>query len=184
MSSAEDALRLAWRADRDGRAGMRDALLTLALAESGPDDAVAAERCRKFLVAGRPHHWLASFPTLGQALAHPRVAGEIRLFRAMYPPVRVRHLLRRSDVLLGPYTGRRVPRARILDDLFGPRTPRQAPAGDSPPSALPFATGSAGTVERPDDPEDLSVFYLTVLLAIAILLATVPAPAAQGTRAA
>ena len=60
--AAEDLLRLAWEAEHDGRRALRDALLTLAVAESGPDDAWA-ERCRARLVAERPDHFLGEFAT-------------------------------------------------------------------------------------------------------------------------
>jgi hypothetical protein len=53
--------------------------------------------------------------------------------------------------------------------------------------ALPFPGGNpspATKAERGDDPGGLIVFYLTVLMAIAILLASVQPPAAQDTRAA
>ena len=102
----DDLLRLAWQADRDGRPGTRDALLMLAIAESGPGEAVMAERCRRRLISRQPDHWLASFPTL------------------------------------------------------------PGPSDATDPNAT------------------LLVFYLTVLLAVAILLASVMPPSAQDTRAA
>src|SRR5215217_8187511 len=117
--SAEDVLRLAWQADREGRVRMRDELLMLAVAESGPGDAVSAERCRKLLVAGRPDHWFTSFSTIGQALGHPRVAGEIERLRVAYPSARILRLLMRGEVQRGPYTGRSRPLPGILNDLGG-----------------------------------------------------------------
>jgi hypothetical protein len=164
--AAEDVLRLAWQADRDGRPGMRDALLTLAVAESGPDDAVAAERCRRKLIAGRPDHWFAPFPTLGQALADDRVARALDRLRTTFPEARVRWLLMRGDVRRGPYR-RHPPLSRVLDDLLGP-----GPGVSSvPPRSDP-------------DHADLIHFYLNVLLAIAVLLAAVVSPAATDTKAA
>ena len=59
----EDLLRLAWQADRDNKPGLRDAVLTLAAAESGSESVVLAERCRRLLVARRPDHWFATSPT-------------------------------------------------------------------------------------------------------------------------
>lgn len=185
--STEHLLRLAWQAEQDGRAGMRDALLTLAVVESGPDDAVLAERCRKQLIARRPDHWFASFPTRGQALDHPRVVHAIERIRATFPPVRVERLLMRGESQRGPYTGRSRSLPKLLDDLFGPpmsvaTTPRN---GEIP--ALPFPGGGSTAPmqpERSDDPGAVLVYYLTVLLAIAILLATVLPPAANDSRAA
>lgn len=113
----EDLLRLAWRANADGRAGMRDALLTLAVAESGADDAVLAERCRKLLVAHRPDHCFAGPMPIGHALARPKVAETLRKLRFMYPPVRVRHLLLRGGAAGGPYTSPDLPLWRVLEDL-------------------------------------------------------------------
>ncbi len=163
--AAEDVLRLAWQADRDGRPGMRDALLTLAVAESGPDGAVAAERCRRKLVAGRPDHWFAPFPTLGQALANARVARALDRLRATFPEARVRRLLMRGDVRRGPYRGR-PSLSLILDDLLGP------------------GPGAVQEPPLPDDHAELFRFYLNVLLAIAFLLASVVSPSAKDTKAA
>jgi hypothetical protein len=165
--AAEDVWRLAWQADRDGRPGMRDALLTLAVAESGPDVAVAAERCRRKLIAGRPDHWFAPFPTLGQALANDRVARALDRLRATFPEARVRRLLMRGDVRRGPYRAGRPSLSLILDDLLGP---------------LPGA--SQGPAIPEDDRDGLVNFYLRVLLAIAILLATVVSPSAKDSKAA
>lgn len=167
--AAEEYLRLAWHADRDGRQGMRDALLTLAVAESGPENAVLAERCRRRLVAGRPDHWFASFPTMGEALAHPRVVDALREIRAVYPPVRVRHLLLRLDALRGPYSKRPRPLSRVVDDLVGPQKRRRR-IQEAP--AIPF----------PDDPTSaaaVTTFYLTILLAIAIFMESTLKPASQ-----
>jgi hypothetical protein len=184
--SAEDVLRLAWQADRDGRNRMRDELLMLAVAESGLDDAVSAERCRKLLVAGRPDHWFTSFATIGQALGHPRVATEIDRLRVTYPPARIQQILLRFEAQRGPYTDKPRPLSKILDDLGGTRVPAAPSHGRVVSPALPFPAGnpSGAKAERPDDPATLVNFYLTVLMAIAILLASVQPPVAQDTRAA
>ncbi len=113
----EDLLRLAWRADGDGKPGLRDALLTLAVVDSGTENAVLAERCRRLLIARRPEHWFATSPTLGQALAHTKVANAVERLRLTFPPVRVERLLVRYSVLSGPYTGRTASLAQVLDDL-------------------------------------------------------------------
>jgi hypothetical protein len=185
----DDLLRLAWQADRDGRAGTRDALLMLAIAESGPGEAVMAERCRRRLISRQPDHWLASFPTFGQALGHPRVSGAVRQLRAIFPPVRVQSLLLRGDVSRGPFTGRPRPLWSVCEDLLGPSPrPRRDrlrpadPSSENQVSALRFFP--PGPSDATDPNATLLVFYLTVLLAIAILLASVMPPSAQDTRAA
>src|SRR4051794_29326230 len=68
----EDLLRLGWEANADGRPGMRDALLTMAVAEAGADDAVLADRCRRLLIAHRPDHCFAWSTTVGHALRRPK----------------------------------------------------------------------------------------------------------------
>jgi hypothetical protein len=184
--SAEEFLRLAWHADRDGRPGMRDALLTLAAAESGPTDEVLAERCRKRLVAGRPEHWFAAFPTVGEALAHPKVAWALGELRASYPEVRVRRLLLRGEARLGPYTKRPRSLSRVVDDLVGGSDrPRRGAAGasDAPVEDVPALPFPVASDEEPTA-ASVTVFYLTILLAIAILLNTVLKPSAQDTKAA
>lgn len=167
--AAEEYLRLAWFADREGRQGMRDALLTLAVAESGPDDAVLAERCRRRLVAGRPDHWFASFPTLGEALNHPRVVEALGEIRKVYPNVRVRHVLLRHEATRGPYTQRPRPLSRIVDDLVG--SERRRRRSQTAP-LVPFPKDSASAAE-------VATFYLTVLVAIAVFMELALNPAAE-----
>jgi hypothetical protein len=170
----DDILRLAWQAERDGRPGTRDALMMLAIAESGPGEAVIAERCRRRLISRQPEHWLASFPTLGQALSHSKVARAVRHLRAMFPPVRVQRLLFRDEVKRGPYTGRTRPGWAVCEDLLGP-SPRprrepgrvEGPSSETEVAALLFPPGAK---DAADPNALLLVDYLTVLLAIAILL--------------
>lgn len=169
--SAGEYVRLAWYADREGRQGMRDALLTIAVAESGPDEAVLADRCRRRLVANRPEHWFASFATVGEALSHSRVAAAMSELRAAYPPVRVRQLLLRSEALSGPYIRRR-PLSRVVDDLV-----RDVELGDETPVPPPVE-------EEPSATTALAAFYLAVLFAMAVLLATVLKPSTQDSKAA
>ncbi len=195
VTAIEDLLRLAWRADGDEKPGLRDALLTLAVADSGAEDAVLAERCRRLLVARRPDHWFATAPTLGHALAHPRVAAALGRLRAAFPPVRVQRHLLRYAAQGGPFTGRPPSMARVMEDLsLVPEEGRPSSSPSSSPSprpgavsrdrlrALPFAA-----VARPegDDPDGaLAALYLSVLLAMAVLLKTVIDPAAHDSRAA
>jgi hypothetical protein len=184
----DDILRLAWQAERDGRPGTCDALMMLAIAESGPGEAVIAERCRRRLISRQPDHWLASFPTLGQALSHSRIARAVRQLRAMFPPIRVQHLLFRDDVRRGPYTGRPRPSWAFREDLVGPAPQphresgrAEAPSSETEVAALLFPPGSK---DAADPNATVLVYYLTVLLAIAILLASVIPPSAQDTQAA
>jgi hypothetical protein len=202
-ATVEDLLRLAWLADADGRPRLRDAMLTLAVAESGPEDAVLADRCRRLLVARQPGHWYASSATLGQALAHRKVAAALAKLRAMFPPVRVQRMLLRGDVERGPYRGRTTPLLRILEDLgLAPERPIGADVGAprgrsrSRPQAIPFLfIGPDPALEPPDLDDDGNVvgdslvpFYLAVLFSMAVLLNTVveqdSAARGSGTRAA
>jgi hypothetical protein len=177
-TAIEDLLRLAWEADGAGKPGLRDALMTLAVLDSGKENAVLAERCRRLLVARRPDHWFATSPTLGQAMANGKVAAAIERLRLTFPPVRVQWHLTRSAVLRGPYTGRNVALSRVLEDLSlsgGRRNANgraNANGNGSGAHALPFP-GSTGGPERPaeSDPDgSLAALYLTVLLAMAVLL--------------
>jgi hypothetical protein len=188
--SAEDSLRLAWQAARDGRMGMRDALLTLAVAEKGPAEARWAARCWNLLVTTRADHLFARFATREQALADPRVAERLRLLRAVYPPTRVERLLDRAAMLRGTYTGRRVSLPVVIEELFGPQGPRRErsasttqkapglPLESRPPLLKrpgPAPTSPQVTSDRRESAERdeaLPAFYLAVLLAIAMLLAT------------
>src|SRR5262249_6634667 len=159
----------------------------LAVAESGLDDAISAERCRKLLVAGRPDPWVTSFPTIGQALAHPPGGGEVDRLPVAYPPAPLFSLLLRPRAPRGPFTGPRPPLASVLDDLGSVRIPARTRQASAPPPALPFSAATAATAaktERADDPQGILNFYLTVLMAIAILLASVQPPVAQDTKAA
>jgi hypothetical protein len=200
----EDLLRLAWQANADGRPGMRDALLTLVVAESGPDEAVMAERCRRLLIAHRPDHCFAASTTLGQALSRPRAAGALTTLRRMYPPVRVRHLLLRGAAARGPFALHELPLSRVLEDLLLDRSiaPAAASARDrrresETGRALPFPAAAGAPARRSIDlpgldleiPTDdrVAVFYVSVLLALAVLLDNVlrpSSPAESGTKAA
>jgi hypothetical protein len=197
--SAKDLLRLAWQADRDGQAALRDALMTLGVVESGPGEVVAAERCRRWLITTRPDHWLASFQTLGQALGHPHVVQAIGRLRATFPAARVQHLLLRNDAARGPYTGNPAPSALLLDELLAPTAgvfaefdiPTPAPAVDAEPRsdevpAFPFPVGgsAAAATDGAADPAALLAFYQAVLFAIAMLLAIVIPATAKDNKAA
>jgi hypothetical protein len=180
----EEMVRLAWHAEREGRAGMRDALMTLVVAEGSVDGAVPAERFRRRLIAGRPDHWLASFPTVGRALGDSRVVAAVDRLRSTFPPIRVRRILLRGDAACGPYRGQHRPLSRIIDDLIGRPAVAEAPAAPS----LPFPEPVAGATPAGRDAATALAYYLGVLLAIAILLASVlpqsQTPAPEGTRAA
>ncbi|HWE39133.1 MAG TPA: hypothetical protein VG406_21470, partial [Isosphaeraceae bacterium] len=117
--AAVDDLRLAWYEDRDGHAGRRDTLLTLAVAACDPAETPWAARCRDRLVSARPDHFLAPFATIDDALADPGVMAALVRLRAKYPPARVRMLLLRAAAARGPFTGRVEPLSIVLDDLLG-----------------------------------------------------------------
>lgn len=189
-TTVEDLVRLAWQVDAEGKPGMRDALLTLAVAEGGVDDAVLAERCRRVLVAHRPDHWFATSAPLSQALNHTKVVQNLTRLRCMFPPVRVKWLLMRGAAQTGPYTGKTPSPIQLLRDLT-PRTRRDAGARPVPHArSLPFpglARAAESIEEVPDnlDPEgSLITTYLTVLLAMAVLVKSVIEVQARDSRAA
>ncbi|HEV3165191.1 MAG TPA: hypothetical protein VGZ22_14285 [Isosphaeraceae bacterium] len=201
--AVEGELRLAWQAARDGRSGMRDALLTLAVADSGPADAVWADRAWKRLIAGRSDHLFARFASREQALAHPEVAARLSRIRAVFPPARVQRLLERAEVIRGTYTGRRTSLAVVVEELVGTdeslaRTQARPPIAATKASPvsldplgsrgakLPAASTPATAQAKTDDTEAgvLLTLYLTVLLAIAILLASTLKATEHGTKAA
>jgi hypothetical protein len=194
-SEVEDLLRLARQADREGRPGTRDALLTLAVAESLADEPALAERCRALLTARQPNHWFATAQTHSEALGRAGVVEALGKLRAMFPPVRVQRLLLRADALRGPYTGRRISLTRIIGGLTIPpprsRTPISRRDLDPHPHALPFpiasAPKSAGSIHERDaiDPDgSLIALYWTVLVAMAALLHVVLQPVSRDSRAA
>jgi hypothetical protein len=119
VMEAEDALRLAWEADHDGRPRLRDALMTLAVADSQPGDAWV-DRCRARLIADRPDHFLSRFPTVGSALEDSRVVEARERLRAKYPPPKIRWLLLRAAASRGPFLGRVESLEALVDDLAGP----------------------------------------------------------------
>jgi hypothetical protein len=185
----ENLLRLARHADVSGRPAMRDAVLTLAVAEGGADNVVLAERCRRLLIKHRPDHWFAASVTLGHALTRPKVAQALEKLRLMYPPARVSHMLLRAEAARGPYAGWKLPIARVLEDLTPAKvaTPaiangRAKPRTANPAPALTFPGGDRDLAVDPDG--KMALFYLSVLLAIAILLNSVLRPTSSDTKAA
>jgi hypothetical protein len=205
--AAVDLLRLAWQAARDARPGLRDALLTLALAESGPADRPWAERCWARLLANRSDDLMAAFPTWEIARRDDRVAARVAKLRIMFPPARVQRLLQRGNVLRGTYTGRRTTMATLLDDLLGPpghgvsrtavtpSSPRVAlvsreRASDKPQAisadrrshqAQSFPLSARDGLEKDNS---VYLFYLTVLLAIAMFLASTDDVSGRDSKAA
>jgi hypothetical protein len=188
-TSVEDLVRLASWADNEGRSGTRDALLTLAVAEGIADEPALAERCRLLLSTRTPDHWFGTSDRQSEALKTPRVAEALSKLRAMFPPVRVQHLLLRADAERGPYTGQAVSLARLFKKLTM-IPPPSVPNTPLPPLArrdlrtrsLPFPV----PIEvKPVDPDGKIVaLYWSVLVAMAALLNTVLEPAARDTRAA
>ena len=191
-AAVEDLLRLAWQADVDGRPGMRDAILTLTVAECGPADAVLAERCRKLLAARRPDHWFATSATLGQALSHKKVIEALARLRATFPPMRVARLLMKGAVLGGPFLGRPLPLSRVLCDLS--LEPEDRATKDKHLSSRPLETAralpfpGAATTNGPADSSGpdpaLIALYWSVWVAMAALLSTVVEASARESRAA
>lgn len=197
--AVDDLLCVAWRAQLDGRGPLREAMLTLAVAEGGPASGWA-ERCRARLLAERPKHFLGTHPSLERTLADPQVAEAIRRLRGQYPVGRVGWLRFRSEVETGPYTGEVAPLGTIVDALAGPpaeaevrrdaaevvrgplaRARAEVAVGATPAgprrALVGFAEGDS-SAEMPsvrEDEETASSLYLAVLLAIAMLLASVGA---------
>jgi hypothetical protein len=174
-------------------------MLTLAVAEGTPGEGWA-ERCRARLLAERPGHFLGTHPSLERTLADPRVAEAIGKLRGQYPPGRLGWLRFRSDVAEGPYTGEHAPLAAIIDALAGPAAEaevrRDAPEpvrgplvrsraevsvaiGVTPVGPIRAAALDAKVSGLPDgedatsDEDSSTGLYLAVLLAIAMLLASV-----------
>lgn len=190
--AVEDLLRLAWQADRDGRAGRRDALLTLAAAEA-PPDAPWLVRCRRRIVRGRPDHPFAAFTTVADAMAEPRIRGGIARLREQYPPGRVVALLRRDAVRRGPWTGREPSLSVVLSDLFPATEARPSLGRVAGIAPRGVAAQAASKLDRSRDNRPAPAaasggstarFYLEVLTGIALLLSQVLDESGRGTRAA
>lgn len=182
--SASDELRLAWQAHREGRAGRRDALLTLAVASGYPQGAPWAGAVRDYLVAAHPGHLFSGSHHVDESLADRRVIAGLKKLREVFPTARVRSLVRRDDVLRGPYSGTRGAIRYLVDDLLAPsrghsRGPLKLGAtGATGPAAAPPVSA------EPSTPDPIVAYYLNVLLAIAMLCATVVAESTDGKRAA
>jgi hypothetical protein len=177
--AAEDALRLAWLAQREGRTTRRDALVTLAVAAGASESAPWVEQGRAWLVAQRPDHLFATFPTLTLALADRRVRGALRRLQYSFPAGRVRSLLQRGAVARGPYSGRLESLTVILDELFRPAVPARRPSRVAQALADPVPPLDEATRVR------LTKSYVNTLLALAVLFETVlNPPADRKTRAA
>jgi hypothetical protein len=129
--AAEDLLRLAWEADHDGRHALRDALMTLAITESSPEDDWP-ERCRTRLLAERPDHYLGGYSSVRQAQEDPRVIASRDRLRRKYPAERVRWLLLRARVARGTYTGRAESLQAMIEDLAGLRAEADHVRVDAP----------------------------------------------------
>jgi hypothetical protein len=129
--AADDLLRLAWEADHDGRHALRDALLTLAITESGPGDDWP-ERCRARLLAERPGHYLGDYSSVRQAQEDPRVIASRDRLRLKYPAERVGWLLLRARAARGTYTGRLESLDAMIEDLAGLRAEAENVRLDAP----------------------------------------------------
>jgi hypothetical protein len=184
----DDFLHVACWAQREGRGPLRE----------GTPGEGWAERCRARLLAERPGHFLGAHPSLERTLADPRVVEAIGKLRGQYPPGRVGWLRFRSEVAEGPYTGEDPPLAAIIDALAGPaaeaevrrdaaeavrgplaRSRVEVSVGVTPGGPMRAASPGAYISESDDEPDAASDedadagLYLAVLLAIAMLLASV-----------
>jgi hypothetical protein len=130
------------------------------------------------LIENRGDHIFAHFSSVAEALGHPKVRMALEKLRALYPPDKVANLVKRDEVCRGPWTGRRLPMAAVLDDLFSGRGRR-------------FEPGVPERVEarRPHQPvvaaetRARARFALGVLWTIAILMEVVARESAGGTGA-
>ena len=128
---------MAWIAERAGRFGTRDVLLTLAIASSAPEDDWTLIAWLRLLEA-TPNHFFAIYPSLSVALDNPGVARSLNKLRQSFPPSRIEHLLARAAVSSGPYYGCAIPLRIVIDDLVGSRTMLHAkPNGSQRPSSQP-----------------------------------------------
>jgi len=159
----EDLVRLAWQSEVEGKPGTRDALLTLAVAESGVEDLVLAEKARRVLVMRRPDHWFASPVPMSQWMDNPEVINVLGKLRTMFPRVRVRHLLMRGDAQRGPYSGRVASPSQLLLDLVpAPTPPKPHIKAIAPVAKLPEASATPQ--------EEMLAFYWSILLAMAVTM--------------
>lgn len=183
--AAEDDLRLAWLAHREGRTGRRDALLTLAAAAAEPQGAAWVGSVRDHLVAARPGHLYAGFYHLDEALADRRVIAALAQLRLTFPPARVKGLLWRADAARGPYTGRAIPLAIALDDLLAAsRTTSRTAAKLGSARMIAAAKPSPAPEVVVESRGPVLAFYLNVLVGIAALCAVVVAESSDEKRAA
>ena len=132
--------------------------------------------------------------SLERTLADPRVVEAIHKLRGQYPPGRVGWLRFRSEVAEGADTGDHAPLAAVIDVLAGPAAEaevrRDAPESVRGPlarsrveaavaiGAMPVGPirGPSLDADGPDtagDEDESASLYLAVLLAIAMLLASV-----------
>ena len=148
-----DDLQMAVQAERDGRTGRRDALLTLAAA-GAPADADWLAICRSRLLRSRPDHIFAAYSTISTALAAPEVSRAVIRLRASYPEAKVRWLALREAARRGPWTGRSPGVLPFLNDLLG----RERPARRTPEAIRGLGNDEDGR------------YYLRVLMSVAFLL--------------
>lgn len=188
---ANDDLRLAWQAHREGKVGRRDALLTLAVADASPRGEPWVHAVRDHLVAAHPGHLFSGSHHLDEAIADRRVIAALKRLRQAFPPGRVRNLVRRSDVARGPYTGRVTSARILLDDLLAPSRGRprgplklgSAAVATKAPIPSPAAAKPTADAPAPPQVDPIVAFSLNVLLAVAMLCALV-ANETQGEKRA
>ena len=180
-TTVEDLVRLAWQSEIEGKPGTRDALLTLAVAEGDVDELVLAEKARRVLVLRRPDHWFASPAPMSQWMDNPQVVTTLSKLRAMFPPVRVRHMLMRGAAQRGPFSGRVASPSRLLLDLVPSTTPPAPHIKLKTPKHV--ITPVVKAAESPvRSQEYLVAFYWSVLMAMAVLLNALMEPGTQDRR--
>lgn len=179
-TDVEAMLRLAWLADREGREGTRDALLTLAMSATPSNSKLKLPadfnaRCQSVLSRRLPEDWFDNTEITCLRVKNERVARALAKLRLMFPTIRVRRLLMRAEILQGPYSPNPPRVDQILRDskLLKP-FPKHSILFNNP-SFLPFPGTRSGSAEV-DPNEELLALYWSVLLAMAVLLTLVLQP--------
>ena len=117
---AEDDLRLAWLAHREGLAGRRDALLTLAAATPEGQSSAWVGAVRDYLVAAHPGHLFAGFYHVDEVARRPPGGGGLDAPAAELPALPRPQPAEAGGRRAGPFTGRKFSVALALDEMLAP----------------------------------------------------------------